>query len=321
MKLKFLLLIALLMMPLASAFTSDNGWRINTNIISFKNETTQLGAVSGSGEYVSGQFQSGFFGRLWQRMAVFFEADSEPPTFTVDSPEAKTYSSGIIPVKYTADSTAVDIFYNIDGRDNLTLNGNTTLSTNEGIHVFRFYVRDRNLNEGTQSIQFTVALEGGQGAQGGGEPSRDTEEELPIETATIIEPTIIKDAAVETFDEVQNKIKLNPLIFSIIGLAMIISTKLIRKRKFDSVSFIGVVLIFTANSVKIFDYLNNAPFINPIITKFNEIFLFIGKNTGTQDPVLFGATITLVGGYLLYNLFIKKDMLNLKRKAKSDLNL
>ena len=320
MKLKVLLLIALLMMPLASAFTSDNGWRINTNIISFKNETTQLGAVSGSGEYVSGQFQSGFFGRLWQRMAVFFEADSEPPTFTVDSPEAKTYSSGIISVKYTADSTAVDIFYNIDGRDNLTLNGNTTLSTNEGIHVFRFYVRDRNLNEGTQSIQFTVALEGGQGAQGGGESSTDTKEEPPIETAIIIEPAVI-NTAVETFDEVQNKIKLNPVIFSVIGLAMIISTKLIRKRKFDSVSFMGVLLIFTSNSEKIFDYLNKAPFISPIIVKLNELFLFVGKNTGTQDPIFFGATITLIGGFILYNLFIKKDILNTRRKAKNDLNL
>jgi hypothetical protein len=87
------------------------------------------------------------------------EPDVTPPTVSVSSPKRKTYDPGDIPLTVTVDEPASWIRYSLDGKDNVTISGNTTLSgLSSGEHTLTVYAQDISGNVGTSgAIQFSVA--------------------------------------------------------------------------------------------------------------------------------------------------------------------
>jgi len=86
---KKLLLIFILLIPIASAFTSDNSWRISTTTLSFDEEN-----LSGSANTINQKLENSIIGRFWQRLS-----DSIPPTaFNLSSPTNPTSSTDTTPI-------------------------------------------------------------------------------------------------------------------------------------------------------------------------------------------------------------------------------
>jgi hypothetical protein len=56
------------------------------------------------------------------------EPDVQPPVVTVSSPTSKTYETGDIPLTFTVNEPTSWMGYSLDGQDNVTITGNTTLS-------------------------------------------------------------------------------------------------------------------------------------------------------------------------------------------------
>lgn len=56
------------------------------------------------------------------------EHDTFPPVVSISSPKSKTYETGDIPLTFTLNEPASWVGYSLNGQDNLTIAGNTTLS-------------------------------------------------------------------------------------------------------------------------------------------------------------------------------------------------
>ena len=84
--------------------------------------------------------------------------DTTPPIITILSPENKTYATTSIPLTFTVDECTRWIAYSLDGKSNITITGNTTLSgLSEGTHTITVYANDTAGNMGTSStVYFTV---------------------------------------------------------------------------------------------------------------------------------------------------------------------
>jgi len=93
--------------------------------------------------------------------------DTNPPQPTtplavsVNSPQNKTYNTNSIPLTFTVNDTASWIGYSLDGQENVTITGNTTLTAlSTGSHSLSVSVNDTAGNTGTSAtIYFTVAEE------------------------------------------------------------------------------------------------------------------------------------------------------------------
>ncbi len=81
-----------------------------------------------------------------------------PPAVAVVSPENKTYASGSITLDFTVNKPASWISYSLDGQENVTVTGNTTLSDlSSGLHNVTVYAKDAFGNEAaSETITFTV---------------------------------------------------------------------------------------------------------------------------------------------------------------------
>lgn len=82
-----------------------------------------------------------------------------PPTISVGSPENKNYTSGNVSLAFTLNKPAAWMGYSLDGQENATITGNTTLSgLSSGMHNITVYANDLFGNIGaSETINFTVA--------------------------------------------------------------------------------------------------------------------------------------------------------------------
>ena len=84
-----------------------------------------------------------------------------PPTIHVVSPENKTYTSSNVSLAFTVNKPASWVGYSLDGQDNVTSTGNTTLSgLANGSHNITVYAKDEFENTGaSETVTFTIAKE------------------------------------------------------------------------------------------------------------------------------------------------------------------
>jgi energy-converting hydrogenase Eha subunit A len=84
--------------------------------------------------------------------------DVVPPEIKVLSPETTTYNVSSVPLVFTVSNPINWTGYSLDGRDNVTITGNTTLSgLSNGLHNVTVYARDEFENTGaSETISFTI---------------------------------------------------------------------------------------------------------------------------------------------------------------------
>ena len=87
--------------------------------------------------------------------------DSTQPTINLLSIESKTYNTTNIPLTFTVNEETLQSPYSLDGHDNVTITGNSTLTElSIGPHSLTLYARDLTGNTGTsQTFNFTIAEE------------------------------------------------------------------------------------------------------------------------------------------------------------------
>ena len=96
-----------------------------------------------------------------KRVSVMFTVDTSitiPPKISLVSIENKTYDTPNIPLNFTINKMATQIKYSLDGEENITISGNTTLTgLANGNHNLTVYATDDAGNTGTsETIDFTV---------------------------------------------------------------------------------------------------------------------------------------------------------------------
>jgi hypothetical protein len=95
-----------------------------------------------------------------EKTVYFTVNDGKPPTISNLSLENKTYSQNALPLNFTIDQPTSWIGYSLDGKENVTITGNTTLTgIANGQHSLTVYANDTAGNRGvSQTVNFTVAL-------------------------------------------------------------------------------------------------------------------------------------------------------------------
>jgi hypothetical protein len=86
-----------------------------------------------------------------------------PPSVSLASPENKTYITFDVPLNFTVNESSSQISYSLDGKDNVTTAGNTTLTgLTTGGHSITIYATNVAGNIGaSETITFTVAMQTG----------------------------------------------------------------------------------------------------------------------------------------------------------------
>jgi hypothetical protein len=100
----------------------------------------------------------------WIFPSVLVHAESEIVNFTqalvteITSPENRTYDTGIIPLNFTVNAVVSQITYSLDGEENATIAGNTTLTgLANGDHNITVYATDEAGNTGvSETMYFSV---------------------------------------------------------------------------------------------------------------------------------------------------------------------
>jgi hypothetical protein len=92
---------------------------------------------------------------------VWFTVDLTPPKISEVSVENKTYTTTDAPLNFTVNENTSGIMYSLDGNDNVTIAGNTTLTgLSTGPHNVTLYARDVAGNTGaSQTVTFAVVNE------------------------------------------------------------------------------------------------------------------------------------------------------------------
>ncbi len=86
------------------------------------------------------------------------EPDALPPTVSISSPQSKTYDTGDVPLTFTVNEPTSWIGYSLNGQDNVTIAGNTTLSgLTASTYNLIIYATDISEKTGaSETIQFTL---------------------------------------------------------------------------------------------------------------------------------------------------------------------
>jgi hypothetical protein len=90
--------------------------------------------------------------------SVSFTVDTEPPKVSILSLENKTYSAASIHLNFTTSESISHSTYSLDGEENVTVAGNTTLTElANGEHNLTVYAMDEDGNMGvSETIYFSV---------------------------------------------------------------------------------------------------------------------------------------------------------------------
>lgn len=93
--------------------------------------------------------------------ASFSSFRDQPPSISILTPENRTYELQNVPLNFTLSEQVLKITYTLDGQDNKTIDGNTTLTDlSGGFHNIIVYAWDNAGNIGfSKTIFFTVAEE------------------------------------------------------------------------------------------------------------------------------------------------------------------
>ena len=110
-----------------------------------------------------------YFAQTLNLGSVVVEGNSAPVNFAVTlppepvivAPESITYNKSSVPLAFTLGASVTSwVGYSLDGKDNVTIDGNTTLTgLSNGAHNVTVYANDTFGNVGSsQTITFTIAL-------------------------------------------------------------------------------------------------------------------------------------------------------------------
>jgi hypothetical protein len=82
------------------------------------------------------------------------------PAIKVLSPASGTYNATSIQLSFTVNEFVSQIAYSIDGKENITITGNITLTVLvNGVHDLTIYAKDKAGNIGaSETIHFNVAI-------------------------------------------------------------------------------------------------------------------------------------------------------------------
>jgi parallel beta-helix repeat protein len=85
--------------------------------------------------------------------------DTVPPRISFSSPAYKVYNDSSVPLIFSTYEPVSSLSFSLDGQDNVTIAGNTTLSDlPNGFHNLKVYITDRSGNTGVSlPIHFTIA--------------------------------------------------------------------------------------------------------------------------------------------------------------------
>jgi parallel beta-helix repeat protein len=84
--------------------------------------------------------------------------DITPPTIEIQSPENKLYNTRDVPLIFTVNEPTTWIGYSLDGHNNLTVSGNTTvMGLQDGPHTIKIYANDTSGNlGGSATASFSI---------------------------------------------------------------------------------------------------------------------------------------------------------------------
>lgn len=108
---------------------------------------------------------------------VYFNVDTTHPTISILPVENNTYDTSGRPLNFTVDESVSQLSYSLDGQENVTISGNTTLANLScGDHNVIVYAMDEAGNMGaSETITFTIS-----------EPEQP--EPVPFPTPLVIAP-------------------------------------------------------------------------------------------------------------------------------------
>lgn len=97
-------------------------------------------------------------GNMGSSNLAYFTVDTVPPNVVVLSPEDRTYATNLVPLNFKAGEAVSWKSYSLDGQNNVTIAGNTTLaSLADGTHTVIVYANDTVGNMGASAaIRFVI---------------------------------------------------------------------------------------------------------------------------------------------------------------------
>ena len=102
-------------------------------------------------------------GNMGHSDTVHFSIDTVPPNIGIISPENKSYTSNSVSLSIYINEATAWIGHSLDGHDNVTVGGNTTLvGLSNGPHTITIYANDTAGNTGaSETVHFSVEVSGG----------------------------------------------------------------------------------------------------------------------------------------------------------------
>jgi len=90
--------------------------------------------------------------------SIMFFVDAAPPSIEVFSPRSENYTSADVTLNFTVSKSVEFITYSLDGKNNVTITGNTTITgLPNGAHNITLYANGTNGNIGTsETIHFSI---------------------------------------------------------------------------------------------------------------------------------------------------------------------
>jgi hypothetical protein len=114
------------------------------------------------GGFAMAGFTSPMYNGSSDVLLVRTRPESRPPTVSIVSPENRTYTANSVPLTFTVNKPAKWMAYSLDGKANVTIDGNTTLNElPNGSHNITVYATDLEGNTAaSKTIYFTVDAQG-----------------------------------------------------------------------------------------------------------------------------------------------------------------
>jgi hypothetical protein len=129
------------------------------NNVMLTGNTTLIGLTNGLHKLVL--YAEDIDGNVGASEEITFTVDNVAPTVSVLIPENGTYDMNEVSLSFVVDETVSEITYCLDTQENVTINGNTTLTElSDGTHTITVYATDAAGNTGkSETINFTTVTE------------------------------------------------------------------------------------------------------------------------------------------------------------------